>query len=215
MVRIAAPRRRLPVVGYQDFNDTVKLEKILVGATFQKIDNTKVTLGDIGINSKFSVQSDEITLLNTAGGILGQYVYVDEQLASEVRDCGWDGFSAGWYDSAVWGDWDWEQLPVPTCYNDTQLEIGEAVMIQPGTTGGGLVFNGQVAGDDIEVKGNKLEKSFRCNCTPSEITLGQIFPNSKFSVQSDELTLLNPAGGIRGQYVYVDEQLASEVRDCG
>ena len=202
-------------MGYQDFTDTVQLEKILVGSTFQKIDGSKVQLGDLGVNNNFSIQSDIITLLNTIGGVKGQYVYIDEQLASEVRDCGWDDFTKGWYESGEWGDWDWETLPVPTCYNTVELEVGEAVMLQPGTTKGGLVFNGQVAQLETEVKGNVMEKTYRCNCSPVDITLGDILPNAKFSVQSDILTVLNAIGGVKGQYVYVDEQLASEVRDCG
>jgi len=207
---------KLRVVGYQGFDQTVAGEKILVGATFQKIDNSKVTLGDLGANDNFLPQTDVLTILNAIGGVKGQYVYIDEQLASEVRDCGFEDFTKGWYENTEWGNWDWESLPVPTCYDSTELEKGEAVMLQPGTTKGGLVFNGQVANEDTEVKGAIAgDKAFRCNCSPVEISLGQILPNEIFLPQTDVLTLINAIGGVKGQYVYIDEQLASEVRDCG
>ena len=133
---------------------------------------------------------------------------------SEVKECGYD-IDVGWYDNTEWGNWGWDTEPVPTCYNYVQLEPGEAVLIQPSTTKGGLIFNGQVATDDIEVKGNAMEKTYRCNCSPVKISLGQIKPNANFFPQTDLLTIMSATGGNKGQYVYIDEQLVKEVKDCG
>jgi len=206
------------VVGYQDIKDGVQEEKILLGATFQKIDGSKATIGDFVPNADFASGQDALVLLNSQGGTKGRYVYIGDDLVETVRgiDDMYASFSKGWYVEDDWinfvdniGD-----LPEAPSRQDSvvELENGEAILTQPGTTGGGFVFNGQVANEDNEVKGNSGEKTFRCNCSPVKITIGQIEPNALFGSGQDALVLLNPQGGTKNRYVYIGDDLVETVR---
>ena len=98
--------------------------------------------------------------------------------------------------------------------NSVQLENGEAVLLEP-STNGGFVSSGQVIGDDVEVKGDGSGKVFRCNCTPVQITLGEIAPNENFSQDGGEaITFLNPIGGVKNKYVYLGEGVIEELHNA-
>ena len=203
-------------MGYQDLKETKELEKILLGGTFQKIDGSKLKLADVKPNAQFT-SSDTLTLLDAAGGTKGKYVFIDESLVDEVKsfDDKYLSFTAGWYGNDDWDDFvnNIGDLPdAPVCQNDlVEFESGECFMLMPSADGVGVNFDGQVAQDDIEVFGKELEKTFRCNCTPVPITLGDIKPNALFT-SSDTLTILNTTGGTKGKYVFIDESLVEEVK---
>ena len=112
-------------------------EKILIGATFSKIDGNKVTLGDVKINELFSAQSDAITVLDEFGGTKGKYCYVGPE---QVADAAAEGqiIVEGWYDYQEWADWDWES-PISSC-NDEPVPAGTGFMLEVGIDEAGVII---------------------------------------------------------------------------
>ena len=200
-------------MGYQDIADTIVGEKILIGPTFQKIDGTAIKLGDIGINESFGILGDSITVLDTQGGTKAKYYYVDEENATMFHDYGSPDSKPGWYDADEYDNWQWN-CPILD-KNEDELLMGECVMIR-GATGAGLIFNGQVAKEDVEIKcPGDNQKNFRCNCTPVKLSMGEIKPNAGFGVLGDSITMIDAQGGKRIKYYYVDKENADMFHDYG
>ena len=195
-------------MGYASVTNTAG-QKCYNGSTFYKLAGGKLTLGEIGVDAKFSPCTDTLTLLNQYGGIKGMYYYVDEVNANIMKDYFADSTKAvvGWYDADLYDDWDWKS-DLPNA-NSVTLEDGEAAMLQVGNDGAALVVSGGVDAEDIDLQCESGKKAFRCNCTPVAITLGDIVANNAFSPLSDSLTILNQYGGIKNVYFYVDEATAN------
>ena len=200
------------VVGYQNVTNTAS-QKCYNGSTFYKIAEGKLTLGEVGVDAKFSACSDTLTILNQYGGIKGMYYYVDQANIDIMKDYFVDSSKAvvGWYDADLYDNWDWES-DLPNANSET-LEDGEAVMLQVGVDGAAIVVSGGVDTEDINLECDAGKKSFRCNCTPVDITLGDIVANSAFSACSDTLTILNQYGGIKNMYYYVDQANIDIMKD--
>lgn len=181
-------------------------QKCYNGSTFYKISEGKLTLGEVGVDAKFSPCSDSLTLLNQYGGIKGMYYYVDQANIDIMKDYFADSTKAvvGWYDADLYDNWDWES-DLPNA-NSVELEDGEAAMLQVGVDGASIVVSGGVDTEDIDLQCDANKKSFRCNCTPIGITLGDVLANTAFSPCSDSLTILNQYGGIKNMYYYVDQE---------
>ena len=200
------------IVGYQGVATENAGYKSFVGATFSKVDGSKVTLGDIGINENFGVNGDTITLLNEYGGAIASYVYFDKEMVDGLNDGTGFEFQVGWYNYSEVENWDGESTLAT--YNSTQLYAGESVMVQAATEGAGLVFSGLVDDLDINVVcENPGAKTFLSNCTPVDLTLGDILPNDKFGINGDTITFLNQYGGATGSYVYFDQEMVDGLND--
>ena len=211
-------------VGYQDVNNGKNTGKVLLGATFQTVSGTKVTLGDVKPNENFDQEGGEsITVLNSTGGIKARYVYLGEGIIGSLHDDFpeiYGDLQVGWYlDDAFIAFQEWAgggcegEAPALVNQNSVQLENGEAVMLDP-SANGGFVSAGQVAADDVEVVGDGSGKVFRCNCTPVEIELGAILPNANFDQEGGEsITFLNATGGIKSRYVYLGEGIIGSLHD--
>ena len=141
------------------------------------------------------------------------YYYVDQANIDIMKDYFVDSSKAvvGWYDADLYDNWDWES-DLPNANSET-LEDGEAVMLQVGVDGAAIVVSGGVDTEDINLECDASKKSFRCNCTPVDITLGDIVANSAFSACSDTLTILNQYGGIKNMYYYVDQANIDIMKD--
>ncbi len=188
-------------------------QKCYNGSTFYKLTEGKLTLGEIGVDDKFSSGSDSLTLLNQYGGIKGMYYYVDQDNIDIMKDYFVDSSKAvvGWYDADLYDNWDWES-DLPNA-NSVELEDGEAAMLQVGVDGASIVVSGGVDTEDIDLQCEANKKSFRCNCTPVAITLGDILANAAFSSGSDSLTILNQYGGIKNMYYYVNQENIDIMKD--
>ena len=189
------------VVGYQNVNGAAS-QKAMIGATFQKIAGTGMTLGDVGINESFVELSDTLTLLNEYGGAAGVYVYMTETTATEF------GFTEGWYGSDDISNWDGESPLVNQ--NSVELYDGEAMMLEVSSDDAALVFAGAVPDMAVELECAAGQKTFLSNCTPVDRTLSNITVNAEFVELSDTLTILNEYGGAAGVYVYMTATTAAE-----
>ena len=174
----------------------------MIGATFQKIAGTDVTLGDIGVNESFGELGDTLTLLDEYGGAAGVYVYMTEATATEF------GLDAGWYLNDDISNWDGES--VLALQNDVALYEGESLMVQVSDNAAALVFAGAVADTATELECYAGQKTFLSNCTPVDRTLSDITINATFGELGDTLTLLDEYGGAAGVYVYMAAATATE-----
>jgi hypothetical protein len=80
------------------------------------------------------------------------------------------------------------------------------IVVSSGTTGAAVVFAGQVPAEDIPLNIDPSSRNFLSNCTPVDLTLGEITPNSLFEPLSDTLYTINQFGGVKANYIYVDEE---------
>ena len=188
-------------VGYQNINGQGN-KKAMIGATFQKIAGTDITLGDIGVNDGFVELSDTITTLNEFGGAAGVYVYMTATTAADF------GLEAGWYDYYEMSDWDGESAIANQ--NSVALYDGESLMVQVSDDAAALVFSGVVPDTATELECAAGAKTFLSNCTPVDRTLGDITVNAAFVELSDTLTVLNEFGGAAGVYVYMTATTAAD-----
>jgi hypothetical protein len=184
------------VVGYQN----LVLEtghRNFIGATFLPI-GTTMKMGDIGVNENFAPLSDTIYTIDEFGGAKALYVYVDEETGELV------GGGEGWYLQDDLDNWD-EESALSNHNNDT-LAKGEMIVVSTGTEGAAVVFAGQVSAEDIPLNIDPSSRNFLSNCTPVDLTLGQIAPNELFAPLSDTLYTIDEFGGAKALYVYVDEE---------
>ena len=192
-----------------------------MGATFKKVNGTKVTLADIKPNDNFGQDGGQaIIMLDVMGGKKEAYVYLGEEMAQMVSeyDPAFASTTAGWYTEDAWTDFqNWasgegEIRPLVN-QNGVELEQGEAIMFSPDAYGG-FVSSGEVATEDVEVVGDGSGKVFRCNCTPVTITLGQLLPNDNFGQDGGQaILLLDGMGGKKEAYVYLGEEMAQMVSE--
>lgn len=117
------------VVGYQNVNGAAS-QKAMIGATFQKIAGTGMTLGDVGVNESFVELSDTLTLLDEYGGAAGVYVYMTATTAADF------GIEAGWYDNYEMSDWDGES-PIEAV--NIALPAGKGFMLQVADDGAAVI----------------------------------------------------------------------------
>ena len=174
----------------------------MIGATFQKIAETDITLGDIGVNESFVELSDTVTILDEYGGAAGVYVYMTAATAEEF------GLEAGWYDGDDISNWDGESELESK--NSVALYDGEALMVEVSDDEASLVFAGLVPATATELECYAGQKTFLSNCTPVDRTLSDITVNETFGEISDTLTVLNEFGGAAGVYVYMTAATAEE-----
>ena len=174
----------------------------MIGATFQKIAGTGMTLGDVGVNDSFVELSDMLTLLDEYGGAAGVYVYMTATTAADF------GLEAGWYDNDEISTWDGES-PLAT-QNAVTLYDGEAMMAEVSSDNAALVFAGAVPDTAVELECAAGQKTFLSNCTPVDRTLGNITVNASFAELSDMLTILDEYGGAAGVYVYMTATTAAD-----
>jgi len=174
----------------------------MIGATFQKVSGTDMTLGDVGINDSFGELGDTVTILNEYGGAAGVYVYMTAATATEF------GFTEGWYLGDDISNWDGESALVNQ--NSVTLYDGESLMVEVSSDDAALVFAGLVSDTATELGCTAGTKTFLSNCTPVSRTLGDITVNADFGELSDTLTMLNEYGGAAGVYVYMTAATAAE-----
>ena len=189
------------IVGYQNVNGAAS-QKAMIGATFQKIAGTGMTLGDVGVNDSFVELSDTLTLLNEYGGAAGVYVYMTKTTATDF------GFTEGWYDNEEISTWDGESPLINK--NSVELYDGEAMMLQVSSSDAALVFAGAVPDEAVELECAAGQKTFLSNCTPVDRSLGDLTVNATFVELSDTLTILNEFGGAAGVYVYMSATTAAD-----
>lgn len=189
------------VVGYQNVNGNAS-GKAMIGATFQKISGTGMTMGDIKVNESFVELSDMVTILNEFGGADGVYVYLTAATGAEF------GLEEGWYDNDEISVWDGESEIATK--NDVALYDGESLMVQVSDNAAALVFAGLVPDTAVELECFAGQKTFLSNCTPVDRTLSDLTVNADFVELSDMLTMLNEFGGASGVYVYLTPATAAE-----
>ena len=185
-------------MGYQNLElDTTG--RNFIGATFLPI-SSSMTLGDISVNDKFVPISDTLYTINGYGGASAIYYYVDAETAKAF------GGTAGWYRDSDIDNWDGESELV--CQNDVTLSVGQMVCVSASEAEAALVFAGQVADEDVTLVLDTTARNFLVNCSPVDITLGDIAVNDKVVPISDTLYTINGYGGASAIYYYVDAETA-------
>ena len=160
-------------------------------------------LGNIGINENFAPLSDTLYTINANGGVKANYVYVDAETGAAV------GGGAGWY---LQDDLDnWDEVSALTNHNDDPLSVGQMLVVSSATEGAAIVASGEVASEDIALVLDTTARNFLVNCTPANITLGDVAPNAQFAPLSDTLYTINANGGVKANYVYVDAETGAAV----
>ena len=127
------------IVGYQNVTNTAS-QKCFNGSTFYKITEGKLTLGEIGVDAKFSSGSDTLTILNQWGGIKKMCYYVDQANIDIMKDYFVDSSKAvvGWYDADLYDNWDWES-DLPNA-NAVAVPSASGFMLQVSTNKGGVII---------------------------------------------------------------------------
>lgn len=194
------------VVGYQNVNAQAN-KMTMIGATFQKIAEGGMTLGDIKVNESFGELGDTVTVLNEFGGAAGVYVYMTATTAADF------GFEEGWYDNDDISNWDGESMLA--LKNDVPLYDGESLLVQVSDDAAALVFAGLVPDTATELECTAGQMTFLSNCTPVDRTLSDITVNAEFGELGDTLTMLNEFGGASGDYVYMSETTAADFGFAG
>ena len=188
-----------PVVGYQNAEIDTSVRNF-IGGTFIPLSGS-MTMGDIGVNSAFAPITDTLYTINGFGGVDKMYYYVDADTAAAF------GGTAGWYYDTDVDNWDGES-PL-TCHNSDALSVGQMLCVSCGTDGAALVFSGQVSDEDIELDIDTTSRNFMANCSPVDITMGDIAVNDAFAPITDTLYTINGYGGVDKMYYYVDADTAS------
>lgn len=178
-----------------------------------------MTLGDISANSfddtegeeydvfdwtGFTPFTDFIQTLNTSGKFTGQFTYAPAGYKN--------GNVAGWYE--------WSDKNCTSVSNSVILPFTHGFLLNAGDGAGGLapalVFAGQVKGDAtvVPVASSSMLSG---NCSPVNITLGQITANSfddtegeeydvfdwtGFTPFTDFIQIMDDTGHFIGQYTY-------------
>ena len=206
------------VVGYQ--NENMGSKRSIFLNTFTSVDGSTMTLGDISANSfddsegeaydvfdwtGFVPFSDFIQTMNTSGKFTGKFTYVPDGYVNEN--------TAGWYAYA--------DTSCVTPASNTTLSFTHGFVLVTGDGNGGLApsltFAGQVKADDtvVPVASSSMLSG---NCSPVNITLGNITANSfddsegeeydvfdwtGFVPFSDFIQVMSDAGKFIGKYTYV------------
>lgn len=160
-----------------------------------------MTMGDVGVNELFAPITDTIYTIDGFGGVDKMYYYVDADTASVF------GGTAGWYYDTDIDNWDGESSL--SCRNGDTLEIGQMLCVSCGTDGAALVFSGEVSAEDIALSIDTSVRNFLVNCTPSNITMGDITVNELFAPITDTVYTIDGYGGVAKMYYYVDADTAS------
>ena len=182
------------VVGYQN-QDADQKSSIYLN-TFTSTSGATMTLGDITANSfddtegeaydvfdwtGFTPFADFIQTLNTSGKFTGKFTYAPAGYKN--------GNLAGWY---AWTDEDCTSVS-----NSVVIPFGRGFYLVSGDGAGGLApaltFAGQVKGDDtvIPVASSSMLSG---NCSPVDITLGDITANSFDDTEGEEYDVFDWTG---------------------
>lgn len=206
------------VVGYQN-QDANQKSSIYVN-TFASVDGSTRTLGDITANSFDDTEGEEydvfdwtgfvpfldfIQTLNTSGKFTGKFTYAPAGYAG--------GNAAGWYEYSDTG--------CTTLTNNTVIPFGYGFYLVSNDGNGGLApaltFAGQVKADATVIP-VALSSMLSGNCSPVNITLGQITANSFDDTEGEEydvfdwtgfvpfldfIQVMDDSGHFIGKYTYV------------
>ena len=205
------------VVGYQ--NEDVASKNTIFLNTFTSVSDATMTLGDITANSfddtegeaydvfdwtGFTPFIDFIQTLNTSGKFTGQFTYAPAGYKN--------GNAAGWYE--------FSDTECASVSNSVALPFAHGFLLFAGDGAGGLApaltFAGQVKADAtvVPVASSSMLSG---NCSPVNITLGQITANSfddtegetydvfdwtGFTPFIDFIQIMDDSGHFIGQYTY-------------
>lgn len=166
------------VVGYQ--TKTVGDSGFtLITPTFQKVDGSKTTLGDI--QGQFST-FESIQVWDENGATLSEYFYMEEADSPTGK--------AGWFDEN------------DVCADGVVIEAGNSVAFQSGGTTE-VQFAGQVANSETVVVTGNTGFTAIGNNTPVDVKLGSI--NFEGIDTFDSIQIVDADGATEVEYFYMGE----------
>ena len=175
-------------VGYQNLE--LGLNYNYAASTFVTIGKTKatMTLGDIGVNDAVTYQGTSIQLLTDGGATATIDDYedlgtVDATYTYATTEVG--APSDGWY---LFEDYGFEYPQ-----NDKVLVMGQGYCIDCGDVGAALVFSGAVSKEETEIELG-LNYNYTGNCSPKNITFGDITINENVTYQGTSIQFLTDGG---------------------
>ena len=146
-----------------------------------------MTLGDIGVNENVTYMGTTIQLL-TDGGATATVDHeelgtVDATYTYATPDVG--ASAAGWY---LFDDYGFE-YPM----NDVVLPLGQGYCIDCSDAGAALIFAGAVSKEDTEI-GLAFNYNYTGNCSPAQITFGDVVPNDNVTYMGTSIQFLTDGG---------------------
>ena len=181
-------------VGYQLLGVTNESQFNWKVSTFDKVGSGVTTLGDISVDDDFGMSylsflnPDGTTktfsipeIIAVGGEPVSGFIYLN---AEDAADAGLD--APGWYYA------DSEYTGAYYCFNDVEVPFGSMFYIEAEGEAN-IVSSGTVAAEaqPIAVTSDK-QFNFTGNCSPSNLTLGDIGVDADFGTSS--LSFLNPDG---------------------
>ena len=188
-------------MGYQNAVIDTSIRNF-IGGTFIPVSGD-MTMGSIKVNDTFAPITDTVYTINGFGGVNKMYYYVDAETAKAI------GGVEGWYYDTDIDNWDGES-PI-TNHNDDPLFVGQMLCVSAGTEGAALVFAGQVSKEDISLEIDTTSRNFLVNCSPADITMGDLTVNANFAPITDTVYTINGFGGVDKMYYYVDQETAKAI----
>ena len=170
------------VVGYQN-KGLNPLKKAYICQTMQTIGKTvaKQTLADWSVSPDFEFDNDFIMFWTEDGDMAGKYTYVPQEIIDDPEMEIPAGTKPGWFDfAAVDIDWDFSAN-----LNNTEVPMGTMAMVFTANNDATVNFAGEVRNDVTPLTLVPLKKTYIGNCSPVDITLGDIEASEEFEFDND------------------------------
>ena len=181
------------VVGYQ--NREIGSFNLTLG-TFVNADGSASTLGDIKPNAAFINAAGTVQTFTSAGKAGPLYIYVNDAEVLEIFEA-----EEGWYlftDDELTSNKNSESLPFATGFVSKSSGAGSQ-----------LIYAGEVKGTKTDIPIGSF--TLTGNCSPKDLTLGNLKPNAAFINAAGTVQTFTSAGKAGPLYIYVNDAEVLEI----
>ena len=182
-------------------NNTVGYQEKDIGAfnltltTFAKMGGNAV-LGDIKPNAAFIAAPGTIQTFSSTGKAGPVYIYVNDAEVLEIFEA-----EEGWYLL--------EDDELASCKNSEPLPFTTGFVAKSSGAGSALTYAGEVKATSTEIPIAAF--SLTGNCSPTDITLQNLVPNSAFIASAGTVQPFSSTGKAGSVYIYVNDAEVLEI----
>ena len=148
-----------------------------------------------------------IYFFDQSGDVIGYYGYLDAKSKEEYEEA--KDAEIGWYPFAELDDLDFSN-----CQNGLKVPLGSMAVVVTAHSDATIVFSGEVRQEETPLKLVGGFKTYVGNCSPVDITLGDIKPNADFEFDADMIYFFDKSGDVTGYYGYLDAKSKEEYEEA-
>ena len=137
----------------------------------------------------------------------GTYGYLNAAAKAEYEEAA--DADIGWYPFAELDDLDFSN-----CANGLEIPLGSMAVVSTGNPDAKIIFSGEVRQEETVLSLVPYKKTYVGNCSPVDITLGDIKANDDFEFDADFIFFFDNNGDVTGTYGYLNAAAKAEYEEA-